>query len=40
MPTLLTIGIFIATVWLVANEIISESRGGHRKLTDRYHDDE
>jgi hypothetical protein len=39
MPTLLTIGIFIATVGLIAYEIISEGRGGNGKLTDRYHDE-
>jgi hypothetical protein len=39
MPTLLTIGIFIATVALIAFEIITESRGGTGKLTDRYHDE-
>lgn len=39
MPTLLTIGIFIATVGLIAYEIISESRGGHGKLIDRYHEE-
>ena len=39
MPTLLTIGIFIATVGLIAYEIISESRGGKGHLTDRYHDE-
>ncbi len=39
MPTLLTIGIFVATVALIAFEIISESRGGHGKLTDRYHEE-
>ncbi len=39
MPTYLTIGIFIATVALIAFEIISEGRGGHNKLTDRYHDE-
>lgn len=39
MPTLLTIGIFLATVGLVAYEIISEGRGGHDRLTDRYHDE-
>lgn len=38
MPALLTIGIFVATVGLIAYEIISESRGGHQKLTDRYHE--
>jgi hypothetical protein len=39
MPTLLTIGIFCATVALIAFEIISEGRGSHHKLTDRYHDE-
>jgi hypothetical protein len=39
MPTYLTIGIFIATVALIAVEIISEGRGGLHKLTDRYHDE-
>ena len=39
MPTLLTIGIFIATVGLIAYEIVSESRGGHHRLTDRYHEE-
>ncbi|GEM_PF-812344 len=40
MPTLLTIGIAIATVALIAFEIVSESRGSHHKLTDRYHEDD
>ncbi len=39
MPTLLTIGIFIATVGLIAYEIIAEGRGGQHKLTDRYHEE-
>lgn len=39
MPTLLTIGIAIATVALIAFEIVSESRGAHHKLTDRYHEE-
>ena len=39
MPVLLTIGIFFATVGLIAYELISESRGGQHKLTDRYHEE-
>jgi hypothetical protein len=39
MPALLTIGIFFATVGLIAYELLSEGRGGHHKLTDRYHDE-
>ncbi|GGY87600.1 hypothetical protein ACFFTM_15660 [Pseudoduganella plicata] len=40
MPTLLTIGIAIATVALIAFEIVSEGRGSRRKLTDHYHEED
>jgi len=40
MPTLLTIGIAIATVVLIAFEIVSEGRGSHHKLTDHYHEED
>jgi len=38
MITLLTIGVFTATIVLIAYEIVQESRGSHNKLTDRYHE--
>jgi hypothetical protein len=38
MITLLTIGVFAATIGLIAFEIVQESRGSHNKLTDRYHE--
>jgi hypothetical protein len=37
MPYLLTIGIFCATVALIAFELLSESKGAH-DMHDRYHE--
>jgi hypothetical protein len=38
MWTLFTLGIFGAMIALIAYEIVSEARGGHHKLVDRYHE--
>jgi hypothetical protein len=35
---LFTMGIFGAMIALIAFEIVSESRGGHHKLVDHYHE--
>jgi hypothetical protein len=38
MWALFTLGIFGAMIALIAYEVVTESRGGHHKLVDRYHE--
>jgi hypothetical protein len=38
MWTLFTLGIFGAMIALIVYEVVAETRGGHNKLTDRYHE--
>jgi hypothetical protein len=38
MWALFTLGIFGAMIALIAWEVVTEVRGGHHKLIDRYHE--